>query len=285
MISSLIYPPSHALNQHRCLRRWQQSSPFTPNPIGTAQHAAMLAVPSWLPASLCWILAPLSSQLSAVSATLIGMWHQSLSVLLWLTCCKDSTVIRFSVHESSTVSTAISHSHNPSSLPQWATSWACLRSWRWATHHESGAPEAQMPYRCWALGICPRAGLQVHPLQHYNQENQFNFYLPQPILVEHPHHLFPCPFLLPTPLMMWACSHVKTKPTSDSDEVNPSVLCISNSPVWAFRKTSHIIPLHLLLQPIVHTLLIHCATPPLFPHGFQSLSIFPASWTTDTAGL
>ena len=49
------------------------------------------------------------------------------------------------------------------------------------------------------------------------------------------------------------------------DEVNPSVLCIANSPVWAFRKTSHIIPLHLLLQSIVHTLLIHCATPTSLP--------------------
>ena len=161
------HPPSHALYTSTVVFEGDNSHPHT-LPIPLEPPTTQPCWQSQPPASLCQILAPLSSKLSAVSATLIGTWHQSLSVLLWLTCCKDSTVIRFSMHESSTVSKAISHSHNPSSLPQWATSWACLRSWRWA-----------------------------------------------------------------------------------------------------------IIPLHLLLQSIVHTLLIHCATPPLFPSWFSKPIYIP----------
>ena len=134
-----------------------------------------------------------------------------------------------------------------------------------------------MPYRCWALDIWPRAGLQVQPLLHYNQEHQFNILPSATNLCEHPHHLFPCPFLLPTPLMMWACSHVTTKPTSDSDEVNPSVLGISqDQPHYPAPPTPPIYYPY-FANPSCHP---HLSS----PHGFQSLSIFPASWTTETAG-
>ena len=263
------HPPSHALHEHRCLRRWQQSSPFTPNPHWNRPPQSQPL------ASLCWILAPLSSKLSAVSATLTGMWHQSLSVLLWLTCCKDSTVIRFSVHESSTVSTAISHSHNPSSLPHWATSWACLRSWRWATHHESGAPEAQEAD--WIIGCLTDAEHSVSALgPTFGNQSLWNI----PTIYSHAPSCF---------LLHWWCGHAHMS--------RPSLPVTWMKLIQAFCALQTVLYGH-FARPAT----LSCSTlgtPPIYcpyfanplchphlssPHGFQSLSIFPASWSTETAG-
>lgn len=75
-----------------------------------------------------------------------------------------------------------------------------------------------------------------------------------------------------------------TKPTSESDQVNPTVPSISNSPVMGISQDQP----HYPAPPTPPSYCQYfanpsCQPPPLFPHAFQSPSMFPASSTTDAA--